>query len=91
MTAVNVRPGRSMLAFVNAAIDELQRSLCLAESEFFCECGRDTCSERITLTRAEYASLLEASEHVISEAHAARRAGAVPETGDEGTFRAATA
>lgn len=78
MTAAIVRPGaeRSMLAFVNAAIDELQRSLGLSDSEFFCECGSNVCNERIPLTSAEYAILLEASEPVLVEAHAHRRAGA---------------
>lgn len=86
MTAANTRPERPLLAFVNTAIDELQRSLGLADSEFFCECGSNMCDERIKLTRAEYARLLEASEPVIVEAHGNSRASAVPETGDEGNF-----
>ena len=71
-----------MLAFVNAAIDELQRSLGLDGTQFFCECGSSGCKERITLTRTEYASLLEASKPVVVEAHADPRATAVSELRD---------
>ena len=80
-----------MLAFVNEAIEELQRSLGLADADFFCECGSIWCKERITLTRAEYATRLEALEPVIAEGHADRRASAFSESADEGKFRVVTA
>ena len=63
---------RPLLAYVNAAMDELQRSLGFTDSHFFCECGGILCKQRVTLTRAEYASLRSASKLVISESHAAR-------------------
>lgn len=92
MTIANGRPKRAMLlACVNTAIDELERSLGLHDGEFFCECGSSVCNERIKLTRAEYASLREASQPVTVDAHANGRASHVPEPADEATFRAATA
>lgn len=44
-----------------------------ADSDFFCECGHTFCKERVTLGRAEYASLLEESRPLIAAAHADRR------------------
>ena len=63
---------RSIMAAVNEAIDRLHGSLDVAESEFFCECGHSGCRERLTLSRAEYASLLDASRPLLSAAHADR-------------------
>ena len=65
---------RSLMATVNEEIDRLHAALDLPDSEFFCECGRIGCSERTTLTRAEYASLRDASLPLIVAVHAIGRA-----------------
>lgn len=64
--------GWSVMAAVNGVLDDLHGSLGLTDSEFFCECGRIGCRERITLTRAEYARLREEARPVIIKAHARR-------------------
>lgn len=79
------------MAFVNNAIAELQRSLGLTDADFFCECGSIWCTERITLTRAQYANLLEACEPVIAERHAGRRKIGFSESADDGNNRVVTA
>ena len=61
-----------MMATVNEAIDRLHSSLDLADSDFFCECGRIECKERLTLSRAEYANLLDESRPLVVSAHADR-------------------
>ena len=66
MSSANDRP---LMAFVNAAIGKLQDSLDLADAEFFCECGRTLCQERVWLTRAEYSRLHDGSDPVIVAAH----------------------
>ena len=67
-----------MMEFVNDVIDDLHRSLELADSDFFCECGSVACSKRITLTRAEYADLREAERPVLCAQHAGTAVHAVP-------------
>lgn len=67
------------MASVNGVIDDLHASLGLADSDFFCECGHIGCKERITLTRAEYASLRNDDRLVLAAAHANRDSGAVAE------------
>ena len=64
-----------MMAVVNGVIDDLHASLGLAESDFFCECGHTECKERITLTRAEYASLRQAGRPLLGGQHAHRGRG----------------
>ena len=64
--------GWSMMAAVNGVLDQLHGSLGLTDTEFFCECGRIGCSERTTLTRAEYARLREEARPVMIKAHARR-------------------
>jgi hypothetical protein len=39
------------------------------EWEFFCECGRDYCQERVTLTVDAYAALNEAGRAVLADGH----------------------
>lgn len=63
----------SLMAAVNAVMDNLQAALGLADSVFFCECGRMGCNDRVTLTRSEYATLQDASQPVLVAAHAADR------------------
>lgn len=65
-----------LMAAVNKAIDRLHSSLDLADSDFFCECGHIGCKERITLSRAEYASLCEESRPLLAAAHADRESAA---------------
>ena len=65
----------SMMPAVNDVIDDLHRSLGLAESDFFCECGHISCSARITLTRAEYARLRKDDRPVLVTKHAHRGPG----------------
>ena len=69
----------SMMANVNGVIDQLHRSLGLAESDFFCECGHIGCKERITLTRTQYANLREDNRPVLVAEHAHRGTGVVAE------------
>ena len=64
--------GWSFMAAVNGVLDDLHSSLGLTDSEFFCECGRIGCGERMTLTRAEYARLREEARPVMIKAHARR-------------------
>ena len=71
--------GVSPMASVNGVIDDLHRSLGLADSDFFCECGHSGCKERITLTRAEYSGLRHDDRLVLAAAHADRDSGAVAE------------
>lgn len=63
----------SMMATVNRVIDELHASLGLADSAFFCECGRIGCKEQITLTRSEYADLRRDDRPLLATEHADRR------------------
>ena len=58
------------MAAVNAQIDRLHASLGLADSDFFCECGHSACKERIAISRAGYARLVEESRQVTAPAHA---------------------
>ncbi|HSK15383.1 MAG TPA: hypothetical protein VK915_04365 [Gaiellaceae bacterium] len=60
------------MAAVNGVLDDLHRSLGITDTEFFCECGRIDCKERMTLTRAEYARLREEARPVMVKAHARR-------------------
>lgn len=71
-----------LMAEVNAAIDSLHGSLNLWYSDFFCECGDFGCRERMTLTRAEYASLREEGRPVIVAAHAQRESSAALAPGE---------
>lgn len=64
------------MAAVNGVLDDLHGSLGLTDTEFYCECGRIGCGERMTLTRAEYARLREEARPVLIEAH--RRLGPGP-------------
>lgn len=75
-TGSDARRGQSMMAAVNDAIDHLHHSLDLADSDFFCECGDRGCKERITLSRAEYASWREESRPLLVVAHADRGSSA---------------
>lgn len=68
-----------LMAAVNEAIDRLHSSLDLADSDFFCECGHAWCKERITLSRGEYAGLLEESRPLLAAAHADRENAAETE------------
>ena len=70
---------RPFMAEVNEAVDRLHRSFDLTYSDFFCECGHNGCKERITLSRAEYAGLLEESRPLIAPAHADRESAAAAE------------
>ena len=65
----------SMMPAVNDVIDELHRSLGLAASDFFCECGHSDCTERIPLTRTEYARLRKDDQPVLVARHADRGPG----------------
>ena len=76
MTTSDTRRNLPMMVSINGVIDDLHRSLGLADSDFFCECGHIGCKERITLTRAEYASLREDGGLVLVAAHANGSAGA---------------
>lgn len=67
----------SMMATVNGAIDKLHGSLGLTDSDFFCECGRSDCKERIKLTRTEYAKLRDDHRTLLVADHAHRRPGVV--------------
>ena len=67
----------SMMAIVNGVIDDLHGSLGLDDSEFFCECGRSACRERIKLTRTEYASLRDHHRPLLVADHAHRRPAVV--------------
>lgn len=73
------RRERPLMAEANEAIDRLHRSFDLADSDFFCECGHTSCKERVTLNRAEYASLREESRPLIAAAHADRESAAAME------------
>lgn len=68
-----------LMAAVNEVIDELHRSLDLADSDFFCECADVGCRERITLTRDEFARLRRESRPLVIALHAHRIAGAPAE------------
>ena len=61
-----------MMRTVNGVIDQLHGSLGLADSDFFCECGHIGCSERIKLTRSEYARLRDRDRSVLVAGHAHR-------------------
>ena len=63
------RPMMAAMAAVNGVLHDLHGSLGLTDTEFFCECGRIGCRERMTLTRAEYARLREEARPVLIEAH----------------------
>lgn len=76
MSSSSAHHKRPLIGTANEAIDRLHRSLDLADSDFFCECGHSGCKERITLSRAEYASLLEESRPLIAPAHADRESAA---------------
>lgn len=67
---------RPLMATVNEAIDRLHASLDLPDTDFFCECGHIRCKERITLNRAEYASLFDESRPLVVPAHAHRESAA---------------
>lgn len=69
---------------INGVIDDLHRSLGLADSDFFCECGHIGCKERISMTRAEYAGVREEGGVVLVAAHAEAVAALGP-TADEGS------
>jgi hypothetical protein len=47
----------SMFRQVNERIDEIAGKFDLAPLDIVCECGDPACSERVTITRPEYASL----------------------------------
>lgn len=74
-----------LMAEVNAAINYLHGSLDLEYSDFFCECGDFGCRERMTLTRAEYASLREEGRPVMVAAHAQRESNAALAAGERTT------
>lgn len=67
------------MANVNEELDRLHSSLGLPDSDFFCECGHASCSERITLSRGEYASFLATSRPLLIAAHANREHAAETE------------
>ena len=79
MSTSSGRDERPLMATVNETIDRLHRSLDLSDSEFFCECGHIGCKARLTLSRAEYAYLVEESRPVIALAHADRENAAAAE------------
>ena len=72
MTNSDSGRGWSLMAAVNGVLHDLHGSLGLTDSEFFCECGRIGCRERMTLTRAEYVRLREEARPVMIKAHARR-------------------
>ena len=66
------------LAFKTSALTDVNRHILEAaresisyeqEWEFFCECGRDDCEERIELTLDAYASLYDSGCAVLAEGH----------------------
>lgn len=65
---------RSLMAAVNVEIDRLHGSLGLTDTDFFCECGHIACKERITVSRADYASLREKSRPLVVPNHVNGRA-----------------
>ena len=73
MRKTDAEDARSMMATVNLVLDDLHRSLDLADTDFFCECGHIGCKERLTLTRAEYADFRERRQPLLADAHAHRR------------------
>ena len=68
-----------LMAAVYDVIENLHRSLGLADSDFFCECDNSRCKERLTLTREEFAQLRLESRPVVVPAHVRRRADASAE------------
>ncbi len=64
------RRERPMMGTVNDELDRLHASLGLDDSDFFCECGNIACKERVRITRADYALLVEEARPVIVPAHA---------------------
>ena len=60
---------QSLMVAVNAEIDRLHRSLGLADSEFFCECGDIACKERVALGRLEFSELRRQSRAVLAPWH----------------------
>ena len=72
MTNRGNEPELSLMAAVNDVIDDLHRSLGLADSDFFCECAHVGCKQRITLTRDEFGWLRSESRPVLDPAHAHR-------------------
>ena len=70
MTTSETRRKLPLMVSVNGVIDDLHRSLGLPDSDFFCECGHSGCKERITLTRAEYATLRVDGGLMLVAAHA---------------------
>ena len=78
MTTSETRRTLPLMVSINGVIDDLHRSLGLADSDFFCECGHIGCKERITLTGAEYASLRDQGGLVLVPAHAETVAAVEP-------------
>lgn len=78
MTTSETRRALPLMLSINGVIDDLHRSLGLADSDFFCECGHTACKERITLTRAEYASLRDDGGLVLVAVHAETVAAGEP-------------
>ena len=76
MAIIDTRRELSIMESVNEFIDDLHRSLGLADTEFFCECGHIGCMERITLTRAEFTALRADGQPVLAAAHAVPRRAA---------------
>ena len=76
MTTSDTRRNLPLMVSINGVIDDLHRSLGLADSDFFCECGHIACKARITLTRADYASLRDDGGLVLVAAHANGSGGA---------------
>lgn len=71
----NTQHAASMMETVNLVLDNLHRSLGLADTDFFCECGHIGCKERLRLTRAEYATLQKRGQPLLVDAHSHRRSG----------------
>ena len=78
MTTSETRRALPLMLSINGVIDDLLRSLGLADSDFFCEFGHTACKERITLTRAEYASLRDDGGLVLVAVHAETVAAGEP-------------
>src|SRR5205085_5537001 len=52
------------------------RSATSRSGEFFCECGRDDCQERLTLTLDAYVALYDSGRAILAEGHQLSRSNA---------------
>ena len=58
-------------------LDAARESISYEEEwEFFCECGRDDCQERIKLTLDAYVALYDSGRAILAEGHQLSRSNA---------------